>query len=360
MSRSRAPQRTPRLLVGAGGALAAGAGFLALLGWAFERPFLASLGSGRIPMAPSTAALFALYGLAVVLRAQVPLRRGAYRIGMVVNSAGALVALVLFFLSLLGIRPEAEHLGFPAAGTVDGASVGHMSPVTAAGFLLASLSFLASLPSQTSRPWRARSAWGTAFLLIAVFAVLLLAYLYGTPFFYTGAFIPPAATTSVAFAALGTALLVLAGQQAGPPGSTAETPAWVPYPLVLVFLLLTAGLVTVGGLFFRKSGALYRYTGRTSVGWDAAVSRERGRFLSWLRQQRSQWILASGLDIREPYALSAHLSANCRSLAVAAEFPPRTFIFELRDRIADAESERSCAAAAQYRALHPLREQPLR
>ena len=248
--------RTEGWVVRAGSAVVAGAGFLALLGWVVGRPFLASLVSGAVPMAPSTAVLFVLYGIAALLRAPVPLHRRAYRIGLVVNSAGALVALLLGVLSSLGIRPEVELLGF-APRTVGSVPVGHMSPLTAAGFLLASVSFLVSLPVASSRPWRAKAAWGTAGALIAVFAVLLLAYLYGTPFLYGGAFIPPAAATCVAFAALGIALLALAGRQAGQAGSMVETPAGGPYPLVLLLAILTVVIVAVGGLFFRSTSAQY-------------------------------------------------------------------------------------------------------
>lgn len=133
------------------GLLAASAGVLALLGWGSGLLFLASLGSGKIPMAPSTALLFVLYGAATVLRARLPLHRGAYWLGVVVHGAGALIALLLFSLSYQGIYLDAERLGFAAAGTVGGAPTGHMSPVTAAGFLLASLSFLASLPPVSNR-----------------------------------------------------------------------------------------------------------------------------------------------------------------------------------------------------------------
>jgi PAS domain S-box-containing protein len=240
------------------GAVAAGFGFLALLGWALGLPFLASLGSDKIPMAPSTALLFVLYGIAAFLRASLPLGRGAHRVGVAINSAGALIASLLSVLSFLGIRPAAELLGFAVVGTVGDAPVGHMSPVTAICFLLASLSFLGSLPSSSSRPWRAAAAWWTACLLLATSSVLLLAYLFGSPLFYGGSLIPPAATTSIAFAALGTALLAVAGRQARPAGRTARPPARVPYALVLVLVLLAAGIVSVGGFYFRSDARRYR------------------------------------------------------------------------------------------------------
>ena len=236
----------------------AGAGFAALIGWVLGLPSMTSLGSGKIPMAPSTALLFVLYGIAAFLRARSPPRSGAYRAGLAINIAGALVALPLLFLSYGGIHPEAEHLGLPIAGTVGGAPIGHMSPVAALCFLFATVSFLASLPSSSSRPRRALAAWCLACLLIAVCFVLLLAYLFGAPLFYVGSFIPPAATTCVAFGALGIALMALAGPQAWPHGEPAGEAARASYALILVFILLAAGIVAAGYLYFRNYENNYR------------------------------------------------------------------------------------------------------
>ncbi|MBI4538326.1 MAG: hypothetical protein HY704_02280, partial [Gemmatimonadetes bacterium] len=163
------------------GLFAASAGVIALLGWGLGLLFLASLGPGKIPMAPSTALLFVLYGAATVLRVRLPLRPGVYWLGVAVHGAGALVALPLLCLSYQGIYLGVEHLGFPAVGAVGGAPIGHMSPATALGFLLASLSFLASLPTVSNRRWRAPMAYCSAGLLLAASSALLLAYLYGTP-----------------------------------------------------------------------------------------------------------------------------------------------------------------------------------
>ena len=51
-------------------------GLVALMGWILGLPFLASLGPGMIPVAPSTAVLFMLYATAIFLRAHCPSHRG--------------------------------------------------------------------------------------------------------------------------------------------------------------------------------------------------------------------------------------------------------------------------------------------
>ena len=247
-----------RLLVRTCSLVAAGTGFVALLGWVLQLPFLTSFGSGKIPMAPSTALLFILYGIAAFLRTRLPLRGGAYRVGLVFNTAGTLIAVPLFFLSFLGIHSTFEHLGFPVTGTVGGAPIGHMSPVTALCFLLASLSFFALPPSFTDRSRRARAALYLASLLVATSFVLLLAYLFGTPLFYTGSFIPPAATTSLAFVALGIALLGLALPHARFLGRQGQQITRTEYVLLLGFLLLAVGIVTVGYLYTLNYERRYR------------------------------------------------------------------------------------------------------
>jgi hypothetical protein len=67
------------------------------------------------------------------------------------------------------------------------------------------------------------------------------------------------------------------------------------------------------------------------------------------------WIVASGLDAYEPGRLADLLIANCRSLVVALEVSGGTYIFRLGQIISQADSERACSAAAEYRAAHPLR-----
>ncbi len=259
MTSKRVQDRVPYgRLIHIGGAVAASAGGLALLGWSLGLPVLASLGAGKIPMAPSTAMLFVLYGVTLVLRVRAPRHRGGHRLGVAVYCSGALVALLLLVLSYQRIYLQAEALGFRTVGVVDGAPIGHMSPATALGFLVASLSFLASRPTVLHRRWRAVMAWCFACLLPAAGATALVAYLYGAPLLYGSSFIPPAATTCLAFVALGIALLALADPPAwlrGEPVGAASRPAAL---LFSAFALLTVGIITAGYVSFRSYEAKFR------------------------------------------------------------------------------------------------------
>ena len=240
------------ILLLASGIVAAAIGLLALLGWFLGLPLLASFKTDYIPMAPSTAALFLLYGAAVCLRAREPLSLRAFQMSVAITGLGMVVALVLFALGSLNIHPAIEHPGLDASATVHGMVIGQMSPVSALCFVLASLSFLASLSANESPLWRSALAFGTAGLLLAACFVFLQAYLFGAPLLYGGTFIPPALNTVLAFTMLGLALLALASRSAGLlSGSPASSPG-VAFIFILILALVTAGIATAGYRSYRN------------------------------------------------------------------------------------------------------------
>ncbi|MHB8882572.1 MAG: sensor histidine kinase [Thermodesulfovibrionales bacterium] len=230
----------------------AGVGSVSLLGWVLGLPVLASLGSGRIPVAPSTAVLFILYAVSMFLRARLLFRRWAYMAALGIHAAGVLLSTLLFVLSLLGIQLEAEHFGFYVLNKPGELQVGHMSPVTAFCFLLSSVSYLLSLPLLRGRRWPANSAWWLSLCLIVIGSTLVLAYLYGMPMLYGSSFIPPAALTSMAFSALGTVLLLFASPRAWPSGPDVESTTRASYTFSLVFVILASGIVVSGYLYYRN------------------------------------------------------------------------------------------------------------
>ena len=256
---AQAGNRISNAIAKASGAFAAILGFIALAGWIFEVPVLASLGQGWIPMAPSSALLFVLSGTAVFLSTRVPPSRDSYGTAIATGAAVALIGLVFFFLSFLGIRLEAEHLGFAIAGTVGEAPIGHMSPATALCFLLAGLSLVATLTASPDRQGQAMAGFWLAGLMVFASVVFLVAYLFSTPLLYGGKFIPPALTTSLGLAALGAALLALAGPRAWAPGQQIDAETLrASRSFVIVFALMTVGLVTAGGVYFRSQVKQHR------------------------------------------------------------------------------------------------------
>ena len=265
-------------------AIAAAAGFAALAGWVLDMPLLASLRSDWIPMAPSTALLFVLYAGALHYVRRPSGRRAALRTGIGVGSAGALIGLVLFLLSSRGIYLAAERLGLGATATVHGAPTGHMSPMTAFCFAVAGLSLVASLWSTPARRWPAIAGFWLAGLMAFASAVFLLAYVFGMPLFYEGPLIPPALPTTVALAALGAALLELAGRRAWArdPGLSAAERRQSRY-FVLVFALMAAGIVITGTVYFRSQLAQRRMAIESQL--SAVATLKIGEMVRW-REQR--------------------------------------------------------------------------
>ncbi len=240
------------------GLLVAGLGVFALLGWILNIPGWPSLWSDTTPMAPSTALLFAVIGVAVAARARWPqggrLEKWAIPVGLLATLAG----LGLAVTSSMGIFLQAEHLGIPILSTPAEIPVGHMSPLTAILFAAGGVSFLTSLHWPTSGRRLARVSWWVGCVLLAAGLALILAYLFGVEQLAVIAHPPPAALTSMSMFLLGIGLLALAGladRGTDAPSGRPETSFGV---FLMIFGLLTVGIVTIAYLSYRNHEDRYR------------------------------------------------------------------------------------------------------
>lgn len=233
--------------------LVSGLGLIALLGWVFGLSVLTSFGVGKIPMAPSTALLFTLYGITIILRMRWP-QRGTHWVVLFVHVIGTLVALILASLNYGGIYPQVEHLGFSILQDMSSTvPQGHMSPLTALCFVLSSFAFLLSFSISFAKHWRIRTAWLLNMLILGISFVLALAYLLKMPLFYGSSIIPPALPTSMAFMAMGTALLTLTW----PTFRKTELPKYYSRILVGVFVTLTVSILCASVLAYRAYAKYY-------------------------------------------------------------------------------------------------------
>ena len=245
-------KRIINLIIQVFGLLTAFLGFSAILGWTLNIPQLASFDSSIVPMALSTAIMFVAYGLIIFFHNTLPSSRIRSRIEVAISSAGILAAILFIYLSLNGIRPVVEHLGFKMSSAVDGMIVGHMSPVTAFCFLLVSLSLLIMLVKPRQKKL-IKISLILAGIIFSISIILLLSYLLGTPLLYEGSFIPPALTTSLALLFLGISLLLISGlkvwsyEELSNALSTRYT-----YILVLIFVLLIVSIITVGYSYYKS------------------------------------------------------------------------------------------------------------
>jgi PAS domain S-box-containing protein len=312
------PPATFPLLVIAGGGAAALLGCIALAGWLLLLPRLASLGQGLIPMAPSTAILFVGYGCVLMMVRSAAGNRRLKLFCQSVLAVGALISVVLFFLSCNKVYLDIEHLGIHAMGAADGTPIGHMSPITAVSFLLISLLSQALITTRPDSAWRAKTAWWLAIVLLAAYCMLILAYLFGTPMFYSGTFIPPAATTSLAFLALGAALMALAHPLAWPETDSHDLgERFFSSALIVVFIFLVAGIISAGYFYHRKHEKQYLFEIERQLSTIAGL--KMGELLLW----REERLADAGLFhnnsafedlvkdvIEHPEAAHAHREAN--------------------------------------------------
>ncbi|MDD4891372.1 MAG: ATP-binding protein [Phycisphaerae bacterium] len=240
-------------------ALAAGVGLVALAGWVVGHPILAAFAADRVPMAPSTAILLVLYGTALCLHAAASGSRFARRVNTVLGLAGTGASVLLLILSSIGVHPAVEHLGMRIVATEYGAPIGHMSPLTAFCLALSGASFLALVSSLPARRGWVVVAFGLACLVASTGAVLLLAYLFGSPALYGTGAIPPAMPTGLALLMLGASLLAASGVVAWlPSGLSGVADRRALYLLVLIFVMLAAGIVAAGYFYYQRYSQHHR------------------------------------------------------------------------------------------------------
>ncbi|GAB4248503.1 MAG: hypothetical protein Kow00129_09250 [Thermoleophilia bacterium] len=258
---------------------------LAILGWLTGEAELSAFGTGRIPMAPSTAAFFLLLGGLLTADPRRFVRPRVRRTTTAMLAAVLALALGLMVLSSLGIHTRLENLGLQMDGEVAGAPVGHMSPVTAFGFVLAaaSLWLTVSSPSAGSNR-RSVTSLFPGVLLLVVSAVLTLAYLTGRPLLYESGTVPPALTTSLAFFCLAVGLLATAAPgalrasvwpEASPQASNAV--------LLALFVATLTGTILISFWYLRDYERDFRQEAEEEI--SAVAELKISELVQW-RQER--------------------------------------------------------------------------
>lgn len=183
---------------------------LAITGWVFNQPILASLRPEYIPMAPASALIFlGLIGVWIAVRV-FPARRGK-RILIQASLVGMLIiVLVLAIRYFTGLGPDLEQLLYPNPTLFGQILTAHMSPLSALGFFLAIPAFL--LMTGDEPDMRVKNTVASLALIVFILSSLnILGYLYGAPLFYGGTIIPVAITTALSFWFLSLGLLMTAG-----------------------------------------------------------------------------------------------------------------------------------------------------
>jgi diguanylate cyclase (GGDEF)-like protein/PAS domain S-box-containing protein len=188
---------------------------LAVAGWLFNQPILASLRPEFLPIAPATALIFlGLCGIWLIQRS-FPTRSGM-RILVQAGLWGMLIiVLILAIRSLTGHGPDLEQWLYPNPPLFGQIPSGRMSPLAAPGFFLVIPAFLLMTSREPSQHAKS-SAAGISVAAFTLSGLFLLGYLYGAPLFYGGTTIPLAITTALSFFFVSLGILMMAGPSCWP------------------------------------------------------------------------------------------------------------------------------------------------
>ncbi|KAF0138941.1 MAG: putative PAS/PAC sensor protein [Stygiobacter sp.] len=225
---------------------------LAISGWITNNLIFASFNSDFIPMALSTAFVFLLLGISLMLYYNRTAFKTLIRILTILNAAGIALSALFFFLAIKGIRLEIEHLWLATTLDENRFVLGHMSPVTAFCLILIGTAVLFIQISSERKKLMAYGFILSALTVLFSF-ILILLYLFGVPLFYGGTFIPPALTTSLSFLFLGLSSSAVFGSRIWPTQLQSEIfDKQTFFTIALLYLVLSVGLMTAGYSYFKN------------------------------------------------------------------------------------------------------------
>ena len=165
-------------------------------GWLNEWMFLTRVTADEVPMAPSTAFTFIILNLGLWFY----IRYRALQTSRNLTLPAVIIVIglsgLLFLLRLLGYCPAWEHFFIKLPDHIFRFQLAHMSIVTAGLFLI---SGFAMLFLQSRRKLFNNLGFIFTLVILAFSLLILLAYGFNAPFFYTGSMIPPASLTAFSF-----------------------------------------------------------------------------------------------------------------------------------------------------------------
>jgi diguanylate cyclase (GGDEF)-like protein/PAS domain S-box-containing protein len=188
---------------------------LAVAGWVFTLPILASLRPDYIPMAPATALLFLGLCLAWMIRSVFPARQTLRKFVQAGLLGLLLIVILLALRYLTGSGPDLEKLLYPNPPLFDQFISARMSPLAALGFFLAIPAMLL-MNAGTPGMLKVQVAVALSLILFILSGIMCLGYLYGAPLFYGGTLTPVAITTAYSFWFFSLGLLMMAGPTCWP------------------------------------------------------------------------------------------------------------------------------------------------
>ena len=232
--------------------LIAGIGLLTLLGWVLDDiPSLTSLQSGQRTLSPISGVLSLLLSSALGLCLLNSSNRSIKISAKLIIWLGALVALLLCFLSIKSDYLPAEHLGLSFYGLSENSPVSYISIITAFCFLLAFINLLILNTPKPVIPWRIRLGYGVTAIILFISLGFLLAYSFDLPLFITNIILLPTLNSVLSLPLIGLALLILNYQAFYISQSVSQSVSQSDIMLtklpayLLVFVIFSAGIIFI-------------------------------------------------------------------------------------------------------------------
>ena len=291
-ARTPSPWRAGAWLTYAGAAITCGIALFVLCTWWWWRDWRPAAASQTIPMAPGTALILMLVGVASMLRQRWGGMAAVRVIAFVAAGIAAAPAIIAGIQFATGVKLAWEGLLSPDADVFRGIPLGHMSPLSAGALLLSAISQAALLPPLAERRLFQRAGLAAASLGLAVGVVVALAYAAGTPLFYSGSMIPMASLTAIALVAFNLALLSAAIPKICRPaarGSARIFPTWSSLRrnqrnLLFVMMAVAAGILLTSFLYLRAQQAEMR--GRIADNLEAIADLKARQIVNWLDERK--------------------------------------------------------------------------
>ena len=191
-------------------------GLAGLIAWEMEFYLLGSFNPRFVPMAPATAVLL-IFLSGILFFA---LLKPRYRPVLFALAGGGAIVFFVTFSHLLhfffGILLNLEEV-FSSPGMMGNIPVGRMSPITSANLMLLSVCCILLSWERLSPSRRLMTASFPASIVILSNFVILLGYIYGTPFLYGGGrVIPMAFPSAIACLLLAVVVVFAEGPEQSP------------------------------------------------------------------------------------------------------------------------------------------------
>ncbi len=188
---------------------------VALAGWLFNIPILASLRSEYIPMAPVSGLIFLGLSGAWFIHRRFSTRHGIRNLIRIGLAGVLIIVFILVIRYFTGVGPDLERLVYPEPALFGQFLTARMSPLSALGFSLAIPAILLMTGRNPVKGIRTTAA-SLSLVVFFLSIINILGYFYGAPLFYGGTLIPVAITTAFAFLFLSLGLLMTAGPSCWP------------------------------------------------------------------------------------------------------------------------------------------------